>query len=72
METLINNLRQYWAEDQRSFDFYCSMFLAGPAHKNTRKELISYLTGQSIPASKCGLGRCADALKNKFNQPTLF
>lgn len=68
----INQLRQYYTAERHSFDFYTSMFFAGPANKHARRQLIQDLTGQILPLSKCSLGKVTDTLKAHFDQPKLF
>lgn len=76
MEATINNtietLRNYHTEGPQTFDFSVSMVLAGNHNKELRRQIIYYITGKLQPISKCGMYAAADALKNYFNQPTLF
>lgn len=70
--TLINQLKEYYNSDRFHFDMNISMFLSGPHNKGLRVEVMQAITGQKLPATKCGLHAVSDALKNSFEQLTMF
>ena len=72
MKELINALQIYFEEDNNTFEFNCSMFLAGPHNATKRQLLIEYLTGNKPPKSKATLFACTQALQIKFTQTQLF
>jgi len=69
---IVETLRPYYNEGSHTFDFKCSMFLAGKSNEQTRVEIIKELTGHKPPKSKASLGAVVNALKNTYDSPTLF
>ena len=69
---LIEQLKQTYLTDTRSFDFNASMYLSGPGNKTLRTQIMEYLTGGKLPASKCNYHAVIDKLKISFDQITLF
>ncbi len=67
----IDKLRDVYVSDNFQFDFNVSMYIAGDGNKYLRQSIIKILTGQELPASKCGMYACSDALKQNFEQLTI-
>ncbi len=69
---VINQLRTVYSSNRFEFEMNCATYLAGDHRKQLRQDIVLQLTGEKIPVSKCGLHRVSDALKNSFDQITLF
>lgn len=70
--TIIQAIRAEFNAQPANLDFICAMLISGNHNKETRREIIKLTTGEYRPLSKCGMYAAANALKNYFNQPTLF
>ncbi len=71
-QKLIAALRAVYTGDKFHFDFHVSQWISGDRNKQLRREIMLDITGENKPLSKCGLYAVADALKNSFDQLTLF
>lgn len=69
-DLLIQRLKEYYNQDASTFEFNCSMFLAGDSNNGKRVDLIQALTGNK--RSTCGFHACVDVLRDKFTQTSLF
>ncbi len=70
--TTIEKLKAYYNADRFHFDMNLSMFLSGPSNKRLRQEIMFILTGEKVPASKCGIHAISDKLKASMEQFSLF
>lgn len=69
---VIAKLKEDYVADNFHFAFVCSQYLAGNDKKRLRVEIMEELTGEKLPATKCGLHTVSDAVKASIEQLTLF
>jgi hypothetical protein len=69
---IITKLSALFELNSFQFSFDCSMYLAGDQNKELRRQIIFQLTGEQRPLTRCGLFSTEDALKNSFQQYSLF
>lgn len=69
---IINKLKAVYDGNRFQFDFFVAQYLSGDNNKAMRQEVVLQVTGNKLPASKCGMYATADLLRNSFNQYQLF
>lgn len=69
---LIDTLKQEYEADAFAFMFKLSGRIGGKHQKRLRQQILTELTGEELPASKCTLELVSNHIKASKEQLTLF
>lgn len=69
---LIDSLKEIYNGNRFEFEMQVTVYVSGESKKELRREIILLATGKKQPLTKCSVLNVAEALKNKFDQPSLF